>query len=171
MTNCFSNSLQLVEFIDNYWLLTSRIFDFIHLFWHAKYMRIMGLDVGDKYIGVAVSDGLGLTAQGIDTIKRNNYILALKEIIKEYHVESIVVGLPKMLNGTIGIQGEKVIQFTDELKSSIPLPVSFWDERLSTVSAERVLLEADVSRKKRKGLRDKVSAVVILQNYLDSVKQ
>jgi putative Holliday junction resolvase len=134
-------------------------------------MRIMGLDVGDKNIGVAVSDGLGLTAQGIDTVSRGGYREPLKKIIEEYEVESIVIGLPKMLNGTIGIQGEKVLKFTDELKESIPLPVFLWDERLSTVSAEKVLLQADMSRKKRKSLRDKVSAVIILQNYLDSIKK
>lgn len=134
-------------------------------------MRVMGLDVGDKHIGVAVSDGLGLTAQGIKTVNRDGYIEALKIIVEEYEVESIVVGIPKMLNGSIGIQGEKVLKFADELKESIPLPVSLWDERLSTVTAERVLLEADLSRKKRKRLRDKVSAVVILQNYLDSIRR
>ena len=134
-------------------------------------MRVMGLDVGDKRIGIAISDGLGLTASGIKTINREGCIDALKTIIQEYEVESIVVGIPKMLNGTVGIQGEKVLKFTYELKTAIPLPVSLWDERLSTASAERVLLEADLSRKKRKGLRDKVSAVVILQNYLDSIRQ
>jgi putative Holliday junction resolvase len=131
-------------------------------------MRVMGLDVGDKYIGVAVSDDLGLTAQGIDTISRNDYLKTLKKIIEDYDIKSIVVGLPKMLNGTIGIQGKKVIQFVEELKVAFPLPVSLWDERLSTVSAETVLLEANISRKKRKRLKDKLSAVVILQNYLDS---
>lgn len=134
-------------------------------------MRIMGLDVGDKYIGVAISDGLGLTAQGIDTISRNGCIETLKKIIEEYGLESIVVGVPKMLNGTIGIQGNKVLKFVDELKAIIPLPVFLWDERLTTVAAERVLLEVDLSRKKRKTLRDKVSAILILQGYLDSIKR
>lgn len=134
-------------------------------------MRIMGLDVGDKNIGVAISDLLGLTAQGIKTITRADCIKVLKRIIEEYEVESIVVGIPKMLNGTVGIQGEKVLKFVDELKTDIPLPVSLWDERLSTISAERVLLEANLKRKKRKSLRDKVSAIVILQNYLDSIRR
>jgi putative Holliday junction resolvase len=134
-------------------------------------MRIMGLDVGDKRVGVAVSDGLGLTAQGVHTLERKNCIEALKEIINEYKVETIVVGIPKMLDGTLGIQGEKVLEFVDEIKKSISLPVSLWDERLSTVSAERVLFQANVSRKKRKGVLDKVSAVVILQNYLDSKRR
>jgi putative Holliday junction resolvase len=131
-------------------------------------MRIMGLDVGDKRIGVAVSDGLGLTAQGIQTIEREKCFDILKEIVREYDVQSIVVGIPKMLNGTVGVQGEKVLKFVDELKTTFSLPISLWDERLSTVTAEKVLLEANVSRKKRKGVRDKISASVILQNYLDS---
>ncbi len=146
------------------------MFDFIYLFWQANEMRVMGLDVGDKRIGVAVSDGLGLTAQGIDTVSRDKYVDALKNIIEEYEVKSIVVGIPRMLDGTIGIQAEKVLEFIEDLKAAMQLPVFLWDERLSTVAAERVLLEADMSRKKRKTLRDKVSAIVILQNYLDSRK-
>lgn len=134
-------------------------------------MRVLGLDVGDKYIGVAVSDGLGLTASGLKTVIRQRCMEALKLVIDEYDVETIVVGIPKMLNGSIGIQGEKVLKFADELKAATSLPVSLWDERLSTVSAEKVLLEANISRKKRKGLRDKISVVLILQNYLDSLMQ
>ncbi|MCK5426484.1 MAG: Holliday junction resolvase RuvX [Thermodesulfovibrionia bacterium] len=133
-------------------------------------MRRIGLDVGDKRIGVAVSDALGLTAQGINTIDRKGSIEALKKIIAEYEVDSIIVGIPKMLNGTIGIQGEKVMEFVNELKKAISLPVTLWDERLSTLAAERALLEANVRRKKRKSLRDKVSAILILQNYLDSIR-
>lgn len=133
-------------------------------------MRKIGLDVGDKRIGVAVSDALGLTAQGINTIDRKGSIEALKKIIAEYEVDSIIVGIPKMLNGTIGIQGEKVMEYVNELKKAISLPVTLWDERLSTLAAERALLEANVRRKKRKSLRDKVSAIVILQNYLDSIR-
>lgn len=131
-------------------------------------MRILGLDVGDRYIGVAVSDALGISAQGIGRIDRKKWRETLPKIIEEYKVKSIVVGLPKMMNGSIGTQGEKVIKFTDELKNTIPVSVTLWDERLSTVSAERVLIQADVSRRKRKSLRDKLSAVIILQNYLDS---
>jgi putative Holliday junction resolvase len=133
-------------------------------------MRKMGLDVGDKRIGVAVSDGLGLTAQGIQTIDREGSITKLKKIIEEYDVDSIVVGIPRMLNGTIGIQGEKVLEFVDELKDSLEVPVSGWDERFSTLSAEKTLIEARMRRIKRKGLRDKISAVLILQNYLDSLE-
>lgn len=134
-------------------------------------MRIIGLDVGDKNIGVAVSDTMGLTAHGLRIINRNDCISVLKEVIEEYHngIGSIVVGLPKMLNGTIGIQGEKVIKFVEELRSVIPIPVILWDERLSTVSADRAMLEAGMKRKKRKELKDKVAAVIILQSYLDSM--
>jgi putative Holliday junction resolvase len=134
-------------------------------------MRIMGLDVGDRYIGVAVSDDLGVTAQGIRTLNRNQCLNALKAIIKEYGIGSIVVGVPKMLDGTVGIQGKKVLKFVEELKNAIPLPVILWDERLTTVAAEKALLEANLKRKKRKGLRDKVSAALILQGYLDSLRQ
>jgi putative Holliday junction resolvase len=131
-------------------------------------MRIMGLDVGERRIGVAVSDGLGITAQGIDTVDRDQWKDALREIIDEYEVSTIVVGLPRMMNGTVGIQGEKVRCFADEIREQYDIPVEFWDERLSTVSAERTLLLADTSRKKRKAVRDKLAAVLILQNYLDS---
>jgi len=136
-----------------------------------KKMKIMGLDVGDRYIGVAVSDDLGITAHGIKTLNRNHYLDDLKAIIKEYGIGSIVVGVPKMLDGTIGIQGKKVLKFVEELKIAISLPVILWDERLTTVAAERALLEANMKRKKRKGLRDKVSAALILQGYLDSLRR
>ena len=136
-------------------------------------MRIICLDVGDKRIGVAVSDALGMAAHGLKTINRDGCMPALKAVIEEYQEEigSILVGLPKMLSGAVGIQGEKVLAFVEELKSSLQLPVIMWDERLSTVSAEKALLEAGLSRDKRKGLRDKVAAVIILQSYLDSVNR
>jgi len=136
-------------------------------------MRIICLDVGDRHIGVAVSDALGLTAHGVSTIKREDYLPALEAIFSEYdgEVGSILVGLPKMMDGTVGIQGEKVIEFVEELKKSVKLPVVMWDERLSTVSAERAMLESGMRRQKRKRLRDKVAAVIILQNYLDSLRK
>lgn len=133
-------------------------------------MRILGLDVGDKTIGVAVSDEMAWTAQGLKTILRKDYkdeISKIKEIIEEYEVKEIVVGLPKNMNGSIGPQGKKVITFVEILKTALSLPVLLWDERLSTVRAEKTLLEADLSRKKRKGLRDKLAAQFILQGYLD----
>lgn len=136
-------------------------------------MRILCLDVGDVRIGVAVSDALGMAAHGLKTIDRASCMPALKAVIEEYQEEigSILVGLPKMMSGSVGIQGEKVLAFVEELKSSLQLPVIMWDERLSTVSAEKALLEAGLSREKRKGLRDKVAAVIILQSYLDSINR
>ncbi|MDK2918530.1 MAG: putative pre6S rRNA nuclease [Candidatus Petromonas sp.] len=136
-------------------------------------MRIMGLDVGDKTIGVAVSDLLGWTAQGLETIRRTNLkndINRLKEIIKKMEVKKIVVGLPKNMNGTIGSQGEKVLIFVDKLKNKLDIEVILWDERLTTVAAEKMLISADVSRKKRKKVIDKLAAVYILQGYLDRQK-
>lgn len=138
-------------------------------------MRILGLDVGSKTVGVAISDEFGWTAQGIETIKINEdedeYGLdRIGQIIKEYGVSKIVVGLPKNMNGTIGPRGEASQKFGQLLEKTFHIPVVFWDERLSTMAAERVLLEADMSRKKRKKVIDKMAAVMILQGYLDSVK-
>lgn len=137
-------------------------------------MRIMGLDVGDKTIGVAISDPLGFTAQGITTIKRKNEkvdIMEVEKLCKEYSVENIVVGLPKNMNGTIGPQGEKVINFSEKLKKNLDLPIEFWDERLTTVAAHKAMLEADLSRAKRKKLVDKIAATYILQGYLDRISK
>ena len=132
--------------------------------------RIMGLDVGDKTIGVAVSDLMGLTAQGVKTIKRvekKKDIEALKEIIKERQVNKIVSGLPKNMNGTLGPQGEKVIKFCELLEEETGIKIEYWDERLSTVAAERTLIQGNVRRENRKGVIDMVAAVIILQGYLD----
>ncbi len=129
-------------------------------------MRIMGLDVGEKRIGVAVSDPLGYTAQGVSTIKREN-AEELKKIVSDYNIAKIVVGLPKNMNGSIGEQGKKVLDFIEELKKKINLPILTWDERLTTKEAEGVLLRADLSRAKRKKVIDKLAAVLILQGYLD----
>lgn len=132
--------------------------------------RLLGLDVGDKTIGVAVSDPLGLTAQGVKTIRRIGIKKDIQEminIIEEYKVSKLVVGLPKNMNNTLGPQGEKVIKFIDKLKEKIGVEIIYQDERLTTVSAHRTLIQADVSRKKRKKVVDKVAAVYILQTYLD----
>ena len=132
--------------------------------------RIMGLDVGDKTIGVAVSDLMGLTAQGVKTIKRvgkKKDIEALKEIIKERQVNKIVSGLPKNMNGTLGPQGEKVIKFCELLEEETGIKIEYWDERLSTVAAERTLIQGNVRRENRKGVIDMVAAVIILHGYLD----
>ncbi|WP_180954459.1 Holliday junction resolvase RuvX [Bacillus sp. V5-8f] len=136
-------------------------------------MRTMGLDLGTKTLGVAVSDALGWTAQGLETIKINEEkkefgLARLSEIIKEHEVSKIVLGLPKNMNATIGPRGEASQAFAKVLEERFGLPVHLWDERLTTMAAERVLLEADVSRAKRKKVIDKMAAVMILQGYLDS---
>ncbi|MBU5590935.1 Holliday junction resolvase RuvX [Clostridium sp. MSJ-4] len=137
-------------------------------------MRILGLDVGDKTIGVAVSDPLGFTAQGITTIRRKNKNVDIEEIrviCKEYEVETIVVGLPKNMNGTIGPQGEKILGFSKQIGKALNIPIEMWDERLTTIAAERAMLEADLSRAKRKKIVDKVAATYILQGYLDRISK
>lgn len=135
-------------------------------------MRILGLDIGDRTIGVAISDPLGYTAQGVTTIRRKNEdkdIEELAKLCKEYNVETIVSGLPKNMNGTVGPQSEKVLAFCEILKRKIDIPVKMWDERLTTVAAEKAMLEADLSRAKRKKIIDKMAATYILQGYLDSL--
>ena len=135
--------------------------------------RIMGLDVGDKTIGVAVSDWLMITAQGVTTIRRTNLkndINELKKIIEEYQVTKIVSGLPKMLDGTIGIQGEKVLEFLEKLKKHVDLPIELEDERFTTLISEKMLIEADVKRKKRKEVIDKLAAVQILTTYMQRTR-
>ena len=135
--------------------------------------RFMGLDVGDKTIGVAVSDLLMITAQGVTTIKRTsikNDLNELKKIIDEYQVTKIVVGIPKMLDGTIGIQGQKVLEFIEKVKKKIDLPIELEDERFTTTISERMLIEADVKRKKRKEVIDKLAAVQILSSYMQRIK-
>ncbi|MGY3751124.1 Holliday junction resolvase RuvX [Vagococcus acidifermentans] len=136
-------------------------------------MRIMGLDVGSKTVGVAISDPLGWTAQGIEIIKIDEELgefglERVKQLAEEYRVEKIVVGLPKNMNNTIGPRAEASLAYGDMLKEQLQLPVDFQDERLTTVQAERMLVEqANTSRSKRKKVIDKLAAVMILQNYLD----
>ena len=135
-------------------------------------MRILGIDYGDKRIGVAVSDPLGIIAQGVAVIGKSETfdqdIRELKRIIKKYSgVDEIVVGLPKTMAGEIGPQAEKVLTFVEALKKEFKLNIVTWDERLTTVEAERTLIEAGLSRKKRKKIIDKSAAANILQNYLD----
>ncbi len=134
-------------------------------------MRILGLDVGDVRIGVAVSDPLKIIARGLDFVKRTTAkedVEVIRELVDEHEVEEIVVGLPKMMSGEIGPQAQKVQDFAEALGETIEIPIVMWDERLSTAAATRVLIEADMSRKKRKKVVDKVAAVLILQGYLDS---
>ncbi|KJR48558.1 putative Holliday junction resolvase YqgF [Desulfosporosinus sp. I2] len=131
-------------------------------------MRIMGLDFGTKTIGVAMSDAFFWTAQGIKTIRRSKKeIDELRELIREYEVMEIVIGYPKNMNGTLGPRCEATDEFAERIRSEFGLPVELWDERLSTMAAQRTLLEADVSRAKRKLVIDKMAAVFILQGYLD----
>jgi len=137
-------------------------------------MRIMGLDVGSHTIGVAISDELEVTAQGLKTIKRKSIKEDLREInaiVAQFEISKVVIGLPKNMDGTLGKQAEAVLRFGKTLKESIQLPLVTWDERLSTVGASRVLLEADLSRKKRKKVIDKLAAVLILQGYLDQSRK
>ncbi|NLW22362.1 MAG: Holliday junction resolvase RuvX [Tissierellia bacterium] len=132
--------------------------------------RIMGLDVGDKTIGVAISDPLLLTAQGLKTIRRESYkkdMKQIEDIIREYNITKIVVGFPKNMNNTVGPQGEKVLEFVDKLKKRVNIEIILEDERLTTVAAERILIEGDMGRKNRKKVIDKVAATYILQTYLD----
>jgi len=136
-------------------------------------MRILGLDVGTKTVGVAISDEMGWTAQGLETIKIDESCSyfgfdRIKELQEKYQVDTFLVGLPKNMNGTIGERGEACQRYAKELESLFHLPVVMWDERLSTVEVERLLVTADVSRKKRKKVIDKMAATVILQGYLDS---
>lgn len=136
-------------------------------------MRILCLDVGERTIGVAVSDLLLLTAQGVEVIRRTSLekdYIRLGEIIAQYEVQTIVIGLPKNMNGSIGPRGELMQKFAADLQVFFPqTKVQLWDERLSTVAATRALISADVSRAKRKKVIDKMAAMFILQGYLDSL--
>lgn len=137
-------------------------------------MRILGIDYGDSRIGLAVSDPFGWTAQGITTVNlKNGFKAALGEILKaieEYKVEKIVVGMPKNMNGTIGPRGEKTQEFIKTLEEKTGLSIIKWDERLTTVAANRTMHELGTKTSKKKGLVDKIAAVYILQGYLDSIK-
>ena len=139
-------------------------------------MRIMGLDYGSKTVGVAISDPLGITAQGIETITRKDEnklrktCARIEALIEEYQVEKIVIGLPKHMNNDIGIRAEKSMEFAEMLKRRTGLEVQMWDERLTTMEAERTLIESNIRREKKKKYIDKIAAVFILQGYLDSVK-
>src|SRR5699024_7418377 len=136
-----------------------------------KMERILGLDVGDKYIGVAISDLLQLTSQGLTTINRESNVKdigAIESLIKEHNINRIVVGLTKNMNGSIGPQGKKVQKFAEKIRNKFDIEIIYIDERLTTVLAENLLIEADLSREKRKKVIDKVAASYILQTYLDS---
>lgn len=136
-------------------------------------MRILGLDYGSKTVGVAVSDPLGLTAQRLDTIwrkqenKLRQTLARIKELVDEYQIEQIVLGYPKNMNNTVGERAEKALEFKEMLEKRTGLPVIMWDERLTTVEADRTLMEAGVRRENRKQYLDGLAAVFILQGYLD----
>ena len=138
--------------------------------------KILGLDVGSKTVGIAISDLMGWTAQGLDTLQINESenqlgIDQLVQIVKKENVGTIVIGLPKNMNNSIGFRGEASLQYKEQLQEALPtVKLIMWDERLSTMAAERSLLEADVSRQKRKKLIDKMAAVFVLQGYLDSIQ-
>lgn len=138
-------------------------------------MRIIGLDYGSKTVGVAVSDPLGLTAQGLETIwrkqenKLRQTLARIEAIVSEYQAERIVLGFPKNMNNTIGERAQKTLEFKAMLERRTGLPVVLWDERLTTVEANRTLMEANVRRENRKQYLDELAAVFILQGYLDSL--
>ena len=137
-------------------------------------MRIMGIDYGEKRTGVAVSDPLGITAQGLPTIERTNIqedIQKMLTIIREKEVGEMVVGLPKHMNNTLGENAQAVTAIVDLLKKHVAIPVNTIDERLSTVRAHKAMLEGDLSRKKRKDRVDMIAAQLILQGYLDRIKK
>ena len=135
--------------------------------------RWMGLDYGTKTVGVAVSDALGITAQGVETITRKSNkklrqtLARIEALAEEYEVSRIVLGLPKNMNNTIGPQGEKVIKFAEKIKNKYKIDLIYIDERMTTMSAERILIEGDVRRENRKKYIDKIAATYILQSYLD----
>ncbi|MDY5020897.1 MAG: Holliday junction resolvase RuvX [Blautia sp.] len=139
-------------------------------------MRILGLDYGSKTVGVAVSDPLGLTAQGVETIWRKDEnklrqtLARIEQLIVEYQVERIVLGYPKNMNNTIGERALKSLEFKEKLERRTGLPVVMWDERLTTMEAERALIETGVRREKRKQHLDEMAAVLILQGYMDSLE-
>lgn len=139
-------------------------------------MRIMGLDFGAKTVGVAVSDPLLITAQGVEIIRREREdklrrtLARIEELIGEYEVEEIVLGLPKNMNDTLGDRAELSLAFRDKLERRTGLPVTMWDERLTTVAANRAMIEAGIRRKERAEHVDKIAACLILQSYLDKTK-
>ncbi len=136
----------------------------------CDFIRILGLDIGDKWIGVAISDELLFTAQPLKTILRQSNRQAYEElhdIILEYNIEKVVVGLPKNMNNTVGLQAEKVVKFSTKLGNKFDLEIIYIDERLSSVSANKILIEGNVRRENRKKYIDKIAATYILQTYLD----
>ena len=140
----------------------------------TKEVRILSLDVGSKRIGLAVSDPLGLTAQGLEVLERKGPeadLARLREVAREYSVQEILVGLPRHMDGRPAAQAEDILELANALGQALGVPVTTWDERLSTREAERVLIAADLSRRRRRQVVDKMAAVLILQAYLDQLRQ
>jgi len=137
-------------------------------------MRIIGLDYGSHTVGVAMCDPLGITAQGLETIERpaenklRRTLARIAELVQQYEVTEIVLGFPKNMNNTVGERGEKTLDFKEQLERRTGLPVIMWDERLTTVAAERSLIETGVRRERRKEVIDQIAACLILQSYLES---
>ena len=138
-------------------------------------MRILGLDFGSKTVGVAISDPLGITAQGVEIIRRKDEnklrqtLARIEAIIQEYEVEKIVLGLPKMMNDTSGERVDKTMEFKEHLSRRTGLPIIMWDERLTTVAADKAMMAAGIRRENRKDYVDMIAAQLILQGYLDSL--
>lgn len=139
-------------------------------------MRILGLDYGSKTVGVAISDPLLITAQGLEIIRRESEnkirktLQRIEELVAEYDVEKIVLGYPKNMNGTDGDRAEKSLEFKDTIERRTGIPVVMWDERLTTVSADKVMMESGIRRENRKEYVDEIAAMFILQNYLESIR-
>lgn len=137
-------------------------------------MRILGLDIGTKRIGIALSDMLMITAQGLETLTRTDLaadLAAIRKIVEENGVGEIVAGLPLNMDGTYSEKTREVAAFVDELAKAVPVPVKTWDERLTSMQAERIMLEGDLSRRKRKALSDRIAAQLILQSYMATLKK
>jgi putative Holliday junction resolvase len=138
-------------------------------------LRILGIDYGDSRIGVAVSDPFGWTAQGIESISAKNgmesVFARIGEIINQYQPEKIIVGFPFNMNGTIGPRGEKTNEFIKEIEGKFKIPVQKWDERLTTVAAQKLMIETNTKKTKKRSLIDTIAATYILQGYLDSISK
>jgi putative Holliday junction resolvase len=136
-------------------------------------MRVVGLDIGEKRIGIAISDELGYTAQGIKVLNRSGLdddLEVIKKLMVEEKASGVVVGLPKNMDGSLGDAAQKVLSFAKKMEESLSVPVILWDERWTTAEATRLLVDADISRNKRRKVVDKLAAVLILQGYLDSLE-
>jgi len=166
----------MIQFLSNFskFPFFLYVFAFFLIYSLTSNMRIMSLDVGTKRIGIAVSDEMGITANGIETLKRTetkNDILKLKNLTSELKIEKMVIGIPYNTDGTVSKNGEIIKKFSNKIEKELSLPIVFINETFTTADAEKYLLEANMSRKKRKKVIDKLSAVIILQEYLEQIRQ